>query len=310
MSNDAHIPVLLHEAVANLNIQPNGIYIDATFGRGGHARAILQQLDQSAKLIVIDQDPEAIAVAEDLKQQFPQLIIKQNNYSQLHEICTAENIVGKVDGILIDCGVSSPQLDNPERGFSFAKSGPLDMRMNNNAGQTVGQWLEKVSEKDLADVLYEYADEHYSRPIARAIIAARKDKSFTTTSQLAEIIKLSHPKWPKDIHPATKSFQAMRIFINQELSHLQATLHDSVDVLKIGGRLCVISFHSLEDRMVKQFINKYSKVAPELADLPIQDTANSNIKLKQITKLVKPSAEEIAANPRARSSRLRVAERI
>jgi 16S rRNA (cytosine1402-N4)-methyltransferase len=305
-----HIPVLLHEAVEQLALKADGIYIDATFGRGGHTRAILQHLGSNAKLIVIDQDPSAIAHAKKMQSDFEQVIIFQKNYSEIYNICQQLDLIGKIDGILIDCGVSSPQLDNAERGFSFARSGPLDMRMNTDQGITAGEWLSKVKEKDLADTLYKFADERYSRPIAKAIIDARTENKFNNTAELAAIIKTAHPRWPKDIHPATKSFQAIRIFVNQELKSLALALEDSLKVLKPGGRMCVISFHSLEDRMVKQFVNKYSQVAPELADLPLKSTEHNNIKLKKIAKAIKPSAEEITHNPRARSSRLRVMEKI
>jgi 16S rRNA (cytosine1402-N4)-methyltransferase len=305
-----HIPVLLNESVEGLAIKKDGIYIDATFGRGGHSRAILECLGPSGKLIVIDQDPTAIMQAQKLQQEFAQIIIFQKNYSEIYSICQELDIVEKVSGILIDCGVSSPQLDNAERGFSFSKPGPIDMRMNTDSGMTAHEWLNKVKEKDLADTLYKFADERYSRRIAKAIVQARAENKFNDTAELAEIIKVAHPKWPKDTHPATKSFQAIRIFINKELSSLATALEASLKVLMPQGRLCVISFHSLEDRMVKQFVNKYSKVAPEAADLPIKDAANDNMRFKSIHKLIKASAQEIADNPRSRSSRLRVIEKI
>lgn len=303
--NHEHLPVLLEEVVNGLAIRPDGIYIDATFGRGGHSQAILKCLNEKGKLLVMDKDPKAIAVATQMFGNDPRVTIVHESFSQLQKY--AEKL-GEVDGILLDLGVSSPQLNEPERGFSFMREGPLDMRMDTSKGIDAATWLMQVEEKELADVLWKYGEERFSRRIARTIVKQREIAPIKTTIQLAELIAKSVPKKEHHKNPATRSFQAIRIFINNELEELKKVLQESVNVLKKDGRLCVISFHSLEDRLVKQFIAKHTEVDARVARLPIKESQIRH-QLKKVGKLISPTDEEIAINPRARSARLRIAER-
>lgn len=305
-----HIPVLLHEAVEHLVTDPNGLYIDATFGRGSHSRAILEQLSDAGKLIAFDKDPEAIAYA---KQN-----IKDKRFTIIHSAFSRMNLhlneIGKmqqVQGILFDLGVSSPQLDNPERGFSFVREGKLDMRMDTSQGMNAMDWLAEVDEEELADVLWQYGEEKFSRRIARAIVAARKDHPITTTAQLSEIITNAMPRYkaPQEKHPATRSFQAIRIAVNQELSELQVGLQQALEALGVGGRLVVISFHSLEDRIVKQFIREHEKGQELPRGLPVKES-HYQARMKSLNKPIKPSLQEVNFNPRARSAILRIAEKL
>ena len=309
MSNTIHIPVLLHEAIEALAIKPNGIYIDGTFGRGGHSEAILQQLEASGKLLAIDKDEMAVSYADKKFSQDPRFSVVRGSFVELKNIVAANNLLGHVDGILLDLGVSSPQLDEAARGFSFMHDGPLDMRMDQRQTLDAATWLASASEKEIADVLYQYGEEKFSRRLAKAIVRARAKEKITRTQQLAELLKEAHPKWEKHKHPATRSFQAIRIFINRELDDLKQTLMQCVEVLKVGGRLVVISFHSLEDRIVKQFIQQ-QKRANLPRNLPLTEKQLPVVHLRSIGKAIKPSATEINTNIRSRSAILRVTEKI
>ena len=305
-----HESVLLKEAIDGLAIKENGIYIDATFGRGGHSQAILEKLAPNGRLIAIDLDPQAIAVSK----QAPfvsdsRFEIEQCSFDQLESIVSKREWLGKVDGILFDLGVSSPQLDDPSRGFSFMKEGPLDMRMNPDIGMSAAEWIALAKQSEIANVIYQYGEERFSRRIASAIVRAREESPIETTTQLANIIASAMPKKEKHKHPATRSFQAIRIFINQELRAISNALSQVLDVLAIGGRLCVISFHSLEDRVVKQFIQRQVKGDDFPPDLPILPD-QINQRFKKIGKMIKASDAEIEQNPRARSACLRIAEKI
>lgn len=304
-----HQPVLLAEVVKQLAIQPEGVYIDATFGRGGHARAILEQLGPHGRLLAMDKDPEAITYARHCFAHDERFIIQQGTFARLAHFVLNENLMGKIDGILFDLGVSSPQLDNPDRGFSFMKSGLLDMRMDYSAGMDAATWLKTVDEKELADVLWKYGEERFSRRIARAIVAMRQQTPITTTVQLAEIIAKAIPTWEKNKHPATRSFQAIRIAVNHELDDIELGLKQAVEMLNVGGRLLVISFHSLEDRLVKHFMQHQERGDELPAGLPIKQ-ANIKVHFKRLSRAIKPSQEEIAANPRARSAILRIGEKL
>ncbi|OOR98458.1 16S rRNA (cytosine(1402)-N(4))-methyltransferase [Haemophilus paracuniculus] len=309
-SSHKHITVLLHEAVDGLAIKPNGIYIDGTFGRGGHSRLILSQLGEQGRLIATDRDPRAIAEAETIDD--PRFQIVHSAFSAIPEICQDLGLIGKIDGILLDLGVSSPQLDEAERGFSFMRDGPLDMRMDTTKGLSAMEWLAQVSVDDLAWVLKTFGEERFAKRIAQAVVSYNKSASekISRTLQLAEIIANAVPFKDKHKHPATRSFQAIRIFINSELDELEKALNSALSVLAPTGRLSIISFHSLEDRMVKQFIKKHSKGESVPKGLPILESElNKNIPLKAIGKAIMPSEQEIEANPRSRSAVLRLAEK-
>lgn len=305
----AHQTVLKQEAVAALSIDSAGCYIDATFGRGGHSRAILEQLGASGKLLVLDKDPEAIAVANSLRASDRRVMVTHGAFAELEQIASQLGLTGKVAGILFDLGVSSPQLDDPDRGFSFMRDGPLDMRMNPEHGLSAEQWVNSASEREIADVLYQYGEERHSRRMARAIVSARQEAPITRTGQLAEIVKQANPSWEKDKHPATRAFQGIRIFINGEFDELSQALQQALAVLAVGGRLVVISFHSLEDRIVKKFIAMQTKGDNFPRDLPVTQNM-MNPCLRAIGKAVKPTAAEIHSNPRARSAVMRVAVKI
>ncbi|MCX7104322.1 MAG: 16S rRNA (cytosine(1402)-N(4))-methyltransferase RsmH [Methylococcales bacterium] len=306
-----HLPVMYTEALQYLAIKDDGIYIDCTFGRGGHSQGILNLLGQNGRLVSLDRDAEAFnserAQSMLLDQRFA---LKQSCFSQLKNIVENANMVGKIDGILMDLGVSSPQLDNPERGFSFLRDGPLDMRMDSNAGITAAQWLATVDEKYLVKILFEYGEERFARRIARAILEKREASPITTTKQLAELIAGVIPFKEKHKHPATRTFQAIRIEINRELDELKDALQQSAQVLKSGGRLVVISFHSLEDRIVKRFIRDESGAKHHPGKLPIKEVDIEKGVLQKINKAIKTDAQEIKQNPRARSAVMRVAEKV
>lgn len=303
-----HETVLLEEAVEAV-FAGEGVYVDGTFGRGGHSRLLLSKLGAHSTLIVIDKDPLAIAEAKRMAAEDDRVVVVQSGFAHLKEIIEQKNSLGQVRGVLLDLGVSSPQLDDASRGFSFISDGPLDMRMNPAEGVSAAQWLATVRESELADVLFRYGDERFSRRIAKGIVMARQEQPIDTTLQLAEIIKASHPKWDHKKHPATKSFQAIRIFLNGELKELEQALGDAVSVLGVGGRLAVISFHSLEDRLVKQFMRLQSK-GPELPPgLPVRDV-DIQKNMTVVGKPIKASKEELARNVRSRSATLRVAEKI
>jgi len=306
-----HQPVMLTEAVDALEIRADGIYIDGTFGRGGHSALILSRLGESGKLIAFDQDPEAIAAANERFAGDSRFEIVHENFSAMADVVKAKGLVGEIDGVLLDIGVSSPQLDDSDRGFSFSQSGPLDMRMNPDEGESAAEWLSKAEAKDIARVLKIYGEEKFASKIAFAIVDQRDESPLTTTKELADLISNAVPKkfQDKHKHPATRSFQAIRIYINRELEVLQETLEQVNDLLKIGGRLSVISFHSLEDRITKRFIKKMTSEPPALHDLPIKN--DDIIKpMKKIGKAIKAGKEELAVNPRARSAVLRIAERL
>lgn len=306
-ANFLHQPVLLGEAVAALAIEPTGVYVDATFGRGGHTRAILSRLGESGRLLIFDKDPAAIAYAREYFHQDLRVTIYHHSFCQLQAVLQQQGLNGKVNGILFDLGVSSPQLDEAERGFSFLREGKLDMRMNTTEGQDVATWLANVSEQELARVIYEYGEERFSRRIARAIVTARQQHAVVTTLQLAEIVAKAVPIKPKDKHPATRTFLALRIAINKELDELQQALAQALEALQVGGRLAVISFHSLEDRIVKKFIQHHERGDIFPLDLPVkQDSLQP--RLKRIGRAV-PTPVEVEGNPRARSAILRIAEK-
>jgi len=305
-SDEQHKAVLLEEVLVALNIKTNGNYIDATFGRGGHARAILSQLDSHGQLLALDRDPQAISAAAELGSD-PRFRIEQAPFSGIASIAGKYGLLGKVDGILFDLGVSSPQLDTAERGFSFQQDGPLDMRMDCQSGQSAAQWLASAQEKEIADVIKTYGEERFARRIARRIVQARTEQDIHTTMQLAAIVSQAIPKYEPGKHPATRTFQAIRIFINNELDELRQALDQVLAVLRQGGRLLFISFHSLEDRMVKQCMRKWVKGDPYPPDMPVTDDALNPL-LKIIGKPVRPTESEIKDNPRARSATLRVAE--
>lgn len=301
----SHISVLLHETVDALLAGRNtGIYVDGTFGRGGHTQLLLSKLDANAKVYAFDKDPQALAVAAELAAEDSRFHIIHASFADLQpELATLG--LTQVDGVMADLGVSSPQLDQAERGFSFMQDGPLDMRMDNSQGPTAAEWLMQIEEEALANVIFQYGEERYSRRIAKAIKAAGQ---IDTTRQLAEIVKVAHPKWEKNKHAATRTFQAIRIAINKELEDIEAFLPQAVEVLKPEGRLAVISFHSLEDRLIKQFIQKESTLAEDTGwGLPQQQ--QDTRRLKKIAR-VRASEEEVKANPRSRSAWLRVAERL
>jgi 16S rRNA (cytosine1402-N4)-methyltransferase len=308
MPADAHDTVLLQEAITALVTDPSGRYIDATFGRGGHSRALLDRLGDAGQLLAIDRDPEAIEAAAMLGSD-PRFGIEGGDFSQLRELVCTRAWQGKVTGVLLDLGVSSPQLNVAERGFSFLRDGPLDMRMNPAAGVSAADWLAQAGEKEIADVLWRYGDERYSRRMARAILRVRSQQPITSTGQLAKIIAEAHPAWEQGKNPATRAFQAIRIFINRELEELETVLEQALECLDVGGRLVVISFHSLEDRMVKRFIRRQVKGDSLPRSVPVTD-AQLQRRMKNIGKALKPSLVEVDANPRARSAVMRVAEKI
>ncbi len=306
----SHTTVLLHEAVEALVQDPDAFYIDGTFGRGGHSGLILQQLQAGGRLLAIDKDPEAIAYAGERFGDEPRFEIERGSFADMDQYLRARNLEGKVGGILLDLGVSSPQLDDAARGFSFLNEGPLDMRMNPDVGQSAAQWIATASEKEMADVIFTYGEERFARRMARAIVAARQEVQITTTAQLAKIIAEANPAWEKGKNPATRAFQAIRIHINRELEDLERCLDQALDLLSIGGRLVVISFHSLEDRIVKRFMRKHVKGDEHLPrGIPVtQDMLQQ--RLKPVGKAVKASPAEVQKNPRARSAVMRIAVRI
>lgn len=305
----SHQPVLLKEVLEALDIKPQGKYVDGTFGRGGHAREIVRRLGTQGRLLVMDKDPQAIAEARLQFKEDSRVIVAKGSFAMLRQKVAEQEWAGAVDGILLDLGVSSPQLDDAERGFSFRRDGVLDMRMDTETGRSAAEWMAQVKEQELATVLREYGEERYAKRIARAIVKAREIQPIKTTKQLAAIIAQANPKWETGKDPATRSFQAIRIFINNELEDLKTCLAQVTDLLKTGGRLVVISFHSLEDRIVKRFIREQAKGDSYPAGLPVT-LAQLNPRLKPVGKAVQPSDAEIAANPRARSSVLRAAEKI
>lgn len=309
MTAQAHVTVLKQETVSAVLQAADGLYVDATFGRGGHARALLARLGSGGRVIGFDKDPMAIAEGEALAREDSRFSIVHDSFASLAAHCERLQLSGRIDGVMADLGVSSPQLDEAARGFSFQHDGPLDMRMDTTGGQTAAAWLAAVDEQALADVFFQFGEERHARRIARALVRARAQQPITRTRQLAELIAAAHPAWERHKHPATRCFQAIRIVINRELDDLQALLGDALAVLAPGGRLAVISFHSLEDRLVKRFIEKHSKGDDFPPGLPVTQ-AQMRPLLKRVGKPIAPGEAEVAANPRARSARLRVAERL
>ena len=305
-----HLPVLFNEAMRELSIKPDGIYIDCTFGRGGHSKGILQRLDQGGKLLALDRDLDAIQ--SDYAQALikdPRFQLKHSCFSGLQQIVEGLEWLGRVDGILMDFGVSSPQLDNANRGFSFMHDGPLDMRMDCSTGLSAAEWLAEVSEKELMHVLFDYGEERFARRIARAVVTQRLETTLQTTKQFADLVTQAIPIKEKHKHPATRSFQAVRIAINSELEEIKIVLDQAVNILAPGGKVAVISFHSLEDRIVKRFIRDESRGKYNPTKLPMLNEELASIRLKKCGKAIKAEAEELAQNPRARSAVMRVAER-
>jgi 16S rRNA (cytosine1402-N4)-methyltransferase len=304
-----HVPVLLEEVLAALEVRAGGVYLDATFGRGGHTSAILDKVGDSGRVIAIDRDPQAIAAGQARFAQETRLTLVSSTFSKLGAVAASMGLTGSIDGVLLDLGVSSPQLDDAVRGFSFGQDGPLDMRMNNAAGEDAAHFIARVSERDLARIIRDYGEERFAKRIARAIVDARVATPITRTTQLAQIVAAAHPAWEPGKHPATRTFQAIRIHINDEFAEIQLALEGALAALAPGGRLCAISFHSLEDGIVKRFIQSQSQDDPVYAGLP-QIPQDARAKLRRIGKPVHPSELEVQRNPRSRSAILRVAERV
>lgn len=304
MDTQTHITVMLNEAVQALVIRPDGVYVDGTFGRGGHSKLILSQLGEGGRLWVFDKDPRAIAAAQELAKKDVRVRVVHDSFKTM----SAHLAKSSVDGVLLDLGVSSPQIDEAERGFSFRQDGPLDMRMDDSRGQTAAQWLATVEEAELVRVIREYGEERFAKPIAKAIVARRTQKPFVTTLDLAGVIAGQVKTFEKGQHPATRTFQAIRIAVNDELGDLSETLTAILGLLKPKGRMAVISFHSLEDRPVKQFIAQHSRHQADWARLPLTDAQLPKLALTDLGRQ-KPSEDEILHNPRSRSAILRVAEK-
>lgn len=304
-----HHPVLLNEAIEGLNIIADGIYVDGTFGRGGHSRKILERLGPSGQLLAFDKDPQAVSYA---KQHFcsdSRFSIHHGSFANLREVALAAQIDGRINGVLLDLGVSSPQLEQAERGFSFMQEGPLDMRMNTEQTTDAAAFINHAKLEDMARVFREYGEERFATRIARAIVAARENGPILTTSALAALVKEANPKWEKHKHPATRVFQAIRIYINQELADLKQGLQQAVEMMAVGGRLVVISFHSLEDRIVKQFMLTMEQGDAPPKGVPVREDQIKTT-FKRIGKAVKPHDNEINFNVRARSAVLRIGEKI
>lgn len=303
-----HQTVLLREAVDALVTRPDGYYVDGTFGRGGHSRALLQRLNAQGHVLAVDKDPAACAAAQDLVVSEPRFDFFHGSFAQLpHQLHRMG--IDAVDGILLDLGVSSPQLDEAERGFSFMQDGPLDMRMDTSRGETAAEWLSVASEAEITSVLREYGEERFARRIAAAITAARSAHPITTTGELARVVSEANPRWEKHKHPATRAFQAIRIRVNRELDDLRALLDCALDLLRVGGRLVVISFHSLEDRMVKRYMRDMARGEALPRGVPVTDDA-LNRRMRLVGKATRAGSEEVAGNTRSRSAVMRVAEKI
>jgi 16S rRNA (cytosine1402-N4)-methyltransferase len=304
-----HTPVLLDEVLAGLEVRPDGRYCDATFGRGGHAAAILAALGPAGRVYAIDRDPEAIAAGRARFGAEPRLTLIRGSFGRLEELVRAAGLEGELHGVVLDLGVSSPQLDEARRGFSFMQDGPLDMRMDNESGQSASQWLARASEREIVDVLRTLGEERFARRIARRLVEARAVEPITRTAQLAALVAAAVPTREPGKHPATRTFQAIRIHINGELDLLESALPQAVRLLAPGGRLCVISFHSLEDRIVKRYVQREIEGDPVYAGLPSIPPA-ARPKLRRVGAKVVASPAEVDRNPRARSAVLRIAERL
>jgi len=304
-----HQAVLLNEAVAALVIKPAGVYVDATFGRGGHAAKVMEGLDQTGRLLAVDKDPVAVKAAQQKFGRDPRFSIQHGSFAMLNQHVERAGLTGKISGVLLDLGVSSPQLDDASRGFSFKNDGPLDMRMNPDVGESAAQWVARAPLEEIVKILRDYGEERYAPRIARAIIAARDDAPIVTTAQLQAIVAQANPKWEKGKDPATRAFQAIRIAINHELDDLHACLDQVLDVLEVGGRLVVISFHSLEDRIVKRFMRDQERGEQFPRGLPVMEQQRAQ-RLRRVGKAIYASKEEVAANPRSRSAVMRIAEKL
>ncbi|WP_087518064.1 16S rRNA (cytosine(1402)-N(4))-methyltransferase RsmH [Pseudomonas sp. M30-35] len=310
-SDFRHITVLLDEAVEGLAVRADGRYMDGTFGRGGHSRLILESLGPDGQLLGFDKDPLAIATGNALAAEDGRFVVVQRSFAELSAEAAVRDLSGKVSGILLDLGVSSPQLDDATRGFSFLNDGPLDMRMDPSRGVSAAQWIASASEEEIARVFKEYGEERFSKRMARAVVMRRAEQPFERTADLAQVLTVANPAWEKGKNPATRAFQGLRIFINNELGDLHLGLDAALETLEVGGRLVVISFHSLEDRIVKQFMRKHAKGEQDKLprDLPIIPKAFEP-RLKLIGKPVFASEAELKANPRSRSAVMRIAEKL
>lgn len=304
-----HQSVLLHESINGLAIKAGGTYFDGTFGRGGHSQEILNHLNEKGRIFAIDKDPDAIEYAKDHFGLDKRFHIFHGSFAKLREFASKVNVLGAVDGILLDLGVSSPQLDNPERGFSFMQQGPLDMRMDITQSISAAKFVNEAEVNEMASVFRLYGEERFAGRIARAIVEARDLTPITTTLQLAEIVKEANPKWEKHKHPATRVFQAIRIHVNQELSDLTSCLEQCIDVLAPGGRLAVISFHSLEDRIVKQFMRDKEQGVRPPPEVPVR-YEETKTNFKRVGKAVMPQKDEVNQNVRSRSAVLRIGEKL
>ena len=302
-----HRPVLLKAAVAALSVRPDGCYVDGTFGRGGHAAAILALLGESGRLIAFDKDPEAVAHAQACFEGDPRFQIEHASFAALQDVMERMGLVGRIDGLLLDLGVSSPQLDDAQRGFSFQLGGPLDMRMNPSRGVSAAEWLAQADESEISAVIRDLGEERFARRIARAIVRGREERPLTRTDELATLIERTIPTRERHKHPATRTFQAIRIFVNGELEELQECLRQALDVLAVGARLVVISFHSLEDRIVKRFLREAAVGGRLPKGLPVPDVARRP-RLRLLGRAVRADEAEVARNPRARSAVMRTAE--
>lgn len=305
----AHAPVLLEEALTGLAVHETGTYLDATLGRGGHTAAIVERLGEEGKVLAVDRDPDAVRAGRERFNGDSRIVVVKGDFSELGSIAREAGFGAGFDGVLMDLGVSSPQLDDPARGFSFLREGPLDMRMDPESGRGASEWLARADENEIARIIREYGEERFARRIARAIVAARAQSPIETTGRLADVVSAAVPTREPGKHPATRTFQALRIHTNRELEALDAALPQAVELLRPGGRLCVISFHSLEDRRVKRFMRRESLVAEPWRGLP-DVPADALPALKVVGKAVRASEAEVERNPRARSAVLRVAERL
>ena len=305
----AHTSVLLHEAVEALVTDPDGFYVDGTFGRGGHTAELLDQLSDMGSVLAIDKDPQAIAVGKTRFAKDARLHLFHGSFAELQVAAADMNKAGDISGVLLDLGVSSPQLDEAERGFSFMRDGPLDMRMDTSKGLSAAEWIAAAEEQEIPRVIKEYGEERFARRMASAVVKERNKTPITGTVQLAEILAAAHPAWERGKHPATKAFQAIRIFINRELEDLEDLLAQIVDSLKVGGRLVIISFHSLEDRRVKRFIRDQERGIKLPKNLPVRDIERG-VRLVKVGKAIKPADIEVDGNIRARSAVMRVAQKV
>ena len=304
-----HTTVLLKEAVEALVTDADGFYVDGTFGRGGHSAELLSKVSKNGIVLAIDKDPQAIESGRERFNQDSRLRLVHGSFADMSNFVDDQAHMGKVSGVLLDLGVSSPQLDDADRGFSFMRDGPLDMRMDTSAGLSAAEWIASAEEQEISRVIKEYGEERFARRMASAVVRERSKTPITRTVQLASILAAAHPAWERGKHPATKAFQAIRIFINRELDDLEVLLSRVIDVLQVGGRLVVISFHSLEDRRVKRFIRDQERGIKLPKNLPVKDVERG-VRLKKVGKAVKPTDLEVGDNIRSRSAVMRVAERV